>query len=149
MSSGGFIELHIDSNSRAKNEFEYNKPEEWLIQSERLMTFMVYLSDVGAGGHTVFPNLGLSVPPVRGSALFWHTINSEVSESFEIIIIRSFYNYCGQGLMDQRMKHLGCPVVHGDKWIVNKWVKWHHHMFSHPCTDHDIRTPTSNLFYKL
>ena len=43
------------------------------------MTFMVYLSDVEAGGHTVFPNLGLSVPPVRGSALFWHTINSMVS----------------------------------------------------------------------
>ena len=78
--SGGFIELHIDSNSRTKNELDYNKPEEWLIQSERLMTFMVYLSDVEAGGHTVFPNLGLSIPPVRGSALFWHTVNSEVSE---------------------------------------------------------------------
>ena len=35
-----------------------------------------------------------------------------------------------QGEMDQRMKHLGCPVVQGDKWIVNKWVKWHRHMFS-------------------
>ena len=53
--------------------------------------------------------------------------------------------------MDQRMKHLGCPVVHGDKWIVNKWVKWHHHMFSHPCHRHDIRvkTPASDFFYKL
>ena len=39
-----------------------------------------------------------------------------------------------QGQPDQRMKHLGCPVVQGDKWIVNKWVKWHHHMFSHPCS---------------
>ena len=77
---GGFIELHIDSNSKVKNEFDYTKPEEWLIQSERLMTFMVYLSDVEAGGHTVFPNLGLSVPPVRGSALFWHTVNSVVSQ---------------------------------------------------------------------
>ena len=74
--SGGFIELHVDSNSRKRknrNSFDY-------IQGERLMTFMVYLSDVEAGGHTVFPNLGLSVPPVRGSALFWHTINSEVSK---------------------------------------------------------------------
>ena len=81
---GGFIELHIDSNSKAKNELAYSKQQEWLVQSERLMTFMVYLSDVEAGGHTVFPNLGLSVPPVKGSALFWHTINSMVSDSWQI-----------------------------------------------------------------
>ena len=81
--SGGFIELHLDSNRnsnrKTKNELAYRKPQEWLVRGERLMTFMVYLSDVEAGGHTVFPNLGLSVPPVRGSALFWHTINSMVS----------------------------------------------------------------------
>ena len=87
--SGGFIELHIDSNSRSKNEFDYDKPDQWLIQSERLMTFMVYLSDVEAGGHTVFPNLGLSVPPVKGSALFWHTINSVVSQSVHHLMIHS------------------------------------------------------------
>ena len=75
---------------------------------------MIFLSTVEAGGHTIFPLLGLTVPPREGSALFWHTVNSA-------------------GDSDQRMKHLGCPVVHGDKWIVNKWVKWHHHMFSHPC----------------
>lgn len=91
--SGGFIELHIDSNSRSKNEFDYDKPDQWLIQSERLMTFMVYLSDVEAGGHTVFPNLGLSVPPVKGSALFWHTINSVVSVSEEHVMILSNNTY--------------------------------------------------------
>ena len=108
------------------------------------MTFMVYLSDVEAGGHTVFPNLGLSVPPARGSALFWHTVNSVVIIKTEAIPHRLRY-FSTQGLMDQRMKHLGCPVVHGDKWIVNKWVKWHHHMFTYPCPIHvkDMR------FYKV
>ena len=42
--------------------------------------------------------------------------------------------------MDQRMKHLGCPVVQGDKWIVNKWVKWHHHMFSNIYNIYNIYT---------
>ena len=51
------------------------------------MTFMIYISDVEAGGHTVFPNLGLSVPPVGGSALFWHTINSEVTPDLTILIL--------------------------------------------------------------
>ena len=50
--------------------------------------------------------------------------------------------------MDQRMKHLGCPVVHGDKWIVNKWVNWPHHMFTYPCKIKDS-TLSNNIFYKV
>ena len=118
---GGFIELHIDSN--IKDTDPYDSPANWLVKSERLMTFMVYLSNVTHGGNTVFPLLGLSIPPAKGSAIFWHTITSE-------------------GFMDHRMKHLGCPVVHGDKWITNKWVKWHHHMFKYPCY-------TDKRFYKV
>ena len=74
---------------------------------------------VRAGGATVFPNLGLVVPPAEGTALFWHTINTKVRTGVRgsdhdgrFVIV--------QGEMDQRMKHLGCPVVQGDKWIVNK-----------------------------
>merc|ERR1739848_50483 len=28
------------------------------------------------------------------------------------------------GSTDSRMNHLGCPVLFGDKWIGNKWVRW-------------------------
>ena len=42
---------------------------------------MVYLSTVRAGGATVFPALGLVVPPQEGTALFWHTINTQVYRS--------------------------------------------------------------------
>ena len=43
------------------------------------MTFMVYLSSIpeGGGGNTVFPLLGLSVPPVKGTALFWNTVRQK------------------------------------------------------------------------
>ena len=110
--SGGYIELHRDANV---DDVNYDVgPPAWLISGERLMTFMVYLSSTEKGGNTVFPLQGVSVPPREGTALFWHTVTSS-------------------GYQDQRMKHLGCPVVYGDKWIVNKWIKWHHHMFSHPC----------------
>ena len=28
----------------------------------------------------------------------------------------------------------GCPVVVGNKWIANKWVRWHGQMWTHPCS---------------
>ena len=43
---GGFIELHIDSNSKTKNKLQYEERGEWLVRGERLMTFMLYLSEV-------------------------------------------------------------------------------------------------------
>ena len=78
------------------------------------MTFMIYLSDVEAGGHTVFPQPGISVKPSVGSALFWFNVGTQ-------------HNY------DSRMRHLGCPVLHGNKWIAKKWIKWLTNFKNHPC----------------
>ena len=45
----------------------------------------VYLTSLepggGGGGHTVFNQLGLSVPPARGAALLWHTVSTTHSTS--------------------------------------------------------------------
>ncbi len=35
---------------------------------------MIYLTDVDAGGRTIFPQLGLSASPVEGDALFWFNL---------------------------------------------------------------------------
>ena len=66
----------------------------------RLMTFMVYLSSVEAGGRTVFLQPGVSVKPEQGSALYW-------------------FNMGAQNNYDSRVFHLGCPVIYGNKWIAN------------------------------
>ena len=80
----------------------------------RLTTFMVYLSQVESGGHTVFPTIDLYVKPKAGDALFWFNLNSS-------------------GDYDTRNIHLGCPVMYGNKWIANKWVKWLDQMWNYPC----------------
>ena len=79
-----------------------------------MVTFLVYLSDVTAGGRTVWPGLGLSVRPEKGSAVFWATV-------------RNHEDY------DSRMYHMGCPVIKGDKWVLTKWLYSHPQMWQHKC----------------
>ena len=80
----------------------------------RLMTFMIYLTSVEAGGHTIFPQIGISNKPLKGSALFW-------------------FNRGAQDNFDSRTNHIGCPVIHGNKWIANKWIKWFSNFEQYPC----------------
>lgn len=78
------------------------------------MTLMIYLTSVEAGGHTIFPQVGISVKPEIGSALYW-------------------FNIGAQNNFDSRNLHLGCPVLYGNKWIINKWIKWIANYESYPC----------------
>ena len=66
------------------------------------------------GGRTVFPGLGLSVKPERGSALFWLTVRT--NEEY-----------------DSRMYHMGCPVRQGNKWVFTKWIYSDSQMWNHQC----------------
>ena len=79
-----------------------------------MMTFMIYLNSVEVGGHTVFPHAGISVKPEIGSALYW-------------------FNMGAQNNYDSRVYHLGCPVLYGNKWIANKWIKWMANHKKFPC----------------
>ena len=87
---GGTLKLHQD-----QSPFHFVR---------RLSTFMVYLSNVH-GGHTVFPVQGVTLPPVEGDALLWHTQNAIGQE-------------------DQRTQHIACPVLHGSKWVINLGVNF-------------------------
>lgn len=99
---GGRISRHTDSGE--SNIDQETTTEYYKHGGPRIMTFMTYLSDVQIGGHTIFPFLGLSVKPLKGSALFWFNFDADMS--FSRII-----------------EHMGCPVVFGNKWIANKWIK--------------------------
>eukprot|EP00095_Tigriopus_kingsejongensis_P008380 maker-scaffold9_size846264-snap-gene-1.8 protein:Tk08380 transcript:maker-scaffold9_size846264-snap-gene-1.8-mRNA-1 annotation:"hypothetical protein LOTGIDRAFT_233738" len=94
---GGNIAGHLDSvGILDETAYERNLKH----GGERFNTFMLYLTNVEAGGRTVFPQLGLSIPPERGSALFWFNLDSA-------------------DRYDTRNFHFGCPVVFGNKWIAN------------------------------
>ncbi|KAK3866680.1 hypothetical protein Pcinc_027793 [Petrolisthes cinctipes] len=76
---------------------------------------LLQLSDVVAGGSTVFPQLKLSITPVKGSAVFW-------------------YNLRRNGDTDPKLIHGGCPVLLGQKWVANKWIREHKNFLRYPCS---------------
>lgn len=71
---------------------------------QRVGTFLIYLNDVAEGGETVFPKVGLSIVPKKGSAIYFHYANE-------------------QGQLDRLSVHSSLPVKKGEKWAAAKWIR--------------------------
>ena len=69
---------------------------------QRVATLIIYLFEPEAGGATIFPDIGLSVAPRRGHAVF--------------------FSY-GQAHPASLSLHGGEPVTRGEKWIATKWLR--------------------------
>ncbi|XP_058022044.1 prolyl 4-hydroxylase subunit alpha-2 isoform X2 [Ahaetulla prasina] len=104
---GGQYEPHFDFSRR---------PFDFTLKTEgnRLATFLNYMSDVEAGGATVFPDFGAAIWPKKGTAVFW-------------------YNLFRSGEGDYRTRHAACPVLVGCKWVSNKWFHERGNEFLRPC----------------
>lgn len=88
-------------------------------EGNRLATFLNYMSDVEAGGATVFPDLGAAIWPKKGTAVFW-------------------YNLLRSGEGDYRTRHAACPVLVGCKWVSNKWFHERGQEFLRPCGSTEV-----------
>ncbi len=71
---------------------------------QRVATLIIYLNDVEAGGETFFPDPGISFSPRKGQALYFRYFNK-------------------RGQLDPATIHAGLPVLAGEKWIMNKWMR--------------------------
>ena len=81
----------------------------WEPGGQRMITVIAYLNDVKEGGETGFPELGINVPPKKGDALVFHNTLQEDAAAYPRINPRSL--------------HGGMPVINGEKWMVNLWVR--------------------------
>ncbi|KAM9726843.1 prolyl 4-hydroxylase subunit alpha-1b isoform 2-T2 [Menidia menidia] len=106
---GGQYEPHFDFGR--KDEPDAFKE---LGTGNRIATWLFYMSDVAAGGATVFPDVGAAVWPQKGSAVFW-------------------YNLFASGEGDYSTRHAACPVLVGNKWVSNKWIHERGQEWRRPC----------------
>lgn len=93
-------------------------PKEFGPQAtNRVASFLLYLTDVEEGGETVFPQengvtrtsrfdecVGLKVKPRKGDALL-------------------FWSMTPDRKIDANALHAGCPVIKGEKWVATKWIR--------------------------
>ncbi|XP_035709856.1 prolyl 4-hydroxylase subunit alpha-1 isoform X2 [Folsomia candida] len=91
-SPGGHYVPHTDAIFEEEVKVTLDPTE--FLRGDRIITFMLYLSDVEEGGGTAFPLLNHFVPPEKGSAMMW-------------------YNLHPDGSIDRRTLHGGCSVVYG------------------------------------
>lgn len=69
---------------------------------QRVATLVIYLNTPEGGGATTFPEVGLSVAPVRGNAVFFSYDRAHPAT---------------------RTLHGGAPVQAGEKWVATKWLR--------------------------
>jgi prolyl 4-hydroxylase len=104
----GLQVLRYGVGAEYKPHFDYFDPAEpgtsALLQrgGQRVASLICYLNTPTRGGATVFPDIGLSVAPVKGHAVFFSYDRARPTT---------------------RTLHGGAPVLEGEKWVTTKWVR--------------------------
>eukprot|EP00243_Klebsormidium_subtile_P000564 TRINITY_DN1096_c0_g2_i1.p1 TRINITY_DN1096_c0_g2~~TRINITY_DN1096_c0_g2_i1.p1 ORF type:complete len:301 (-),score=39.36 TRINITY_DN1096_c0_g2_i1:16-918(-) len=115
-----FNVLRYEIGQKYNSHYDYFATDEYGPQdSQRMASFLLYLSDVEEGGETMFPYengenmdgrydfqacIGLKVKPRKGDGLL-------------------FYSLTPNGTYDKTSLHGSCPVIRGQKWVATKWIR--------------------------
>lgn len=114
--------LHYENGQKYEPHFDYfHDKANQELGGHRVVTVLMYLSNIEQGGETVFPNSeakdsqpkddtwsdcarkGYSVKPRKGDALLFFSLHPDAST-------------------DPRSLHGSCPVIEGEKWSATKWI---------------------------
>lgn len=149
-SSDGFQVVHYDPSQLYLPHHDYfgleSTTKDWNFDprnggSNRFATVFLYLSDVEAGGETVFPQIPGDFPPTDG--LTEEYVKKRKNELFPGIKEKQqfvdtcrtkfrvkpkrgdailFYHQNHRGDLDVGTLHGACPVLEGEKWGANLWI---------------------------
>ena len=72
------------------------------LHGQRVATVILYLNEPEQGGDTAFVDRDFRVTPTKGNAVFFSYLSADASS---------------------KTLHAGLPVLAGEKWIANKWLR--------------------------
>jgi prolyl 4-hydroxylase len=104
----GMQVLRYRSGAQYRPHYDYFDPHEPATPAlvarggQRVATLVMYLQEPERGGATIFPDASISVPPLRGSAVFFSYADAHP---------------------DSLSLHGGEPVEAGEKWIATLWLR--------------------------
>jgi prolyl 4-hydroxylase len=103
--------LHYAPGEEIRDHYDFvdpnisdDYPAEIARNGQRLITFIIYLTDDYDGGETAFPKLGFEHKGRRGGGIYFVNALPDLSP-------------------DMRMVHAGRPTTRGEKWIVTQFIR--------------------------
>ncbi|KAF5463695.1 hypothetical protein F2P56_013840 [Juglans regia] len=112
--------LRYEIGQLYNSHYDVFDPAEYGPQkSQRIASFLLYLSNVEEGGETMFPFengfnmdesydfkdcIGLKVKPRKGDGLLFYSMTPNLT-------------------IDATSLHGSCPVIKGVKWVATKWIR--------------------------
>lgn len=100
----GLQVLHYEPGQEFKEHYDFFGASSPSSHNNRISTLIIYLNDVEEGGETTLPRLGITMKPVKGSAIYFE------------------YFYNNQELNELTL-HSGKPVIRGEKWVATQWMR--------------------------
>lgn len=104
-SVGDEYKYHYDAYDKNSDKYDKYCSE----RGNRLITVLCYINDVEEGGGTGFDMIEgridpLIVQPVKGRMVVFQNVNED-------------------GSLHQQSRHAGLPIISGEKWAFNLWVR--------------------------
>lgn len=106
----GLLVLKYEDGGEYKPHYDYFNPNKegshqiMAKSGQRVGTFLMFLSEVEAGGATRFPKLNFEVRPKIGRAMFFSNVDLA-------------------GNVDEMTLHAGMPVTKGVKYLATVWLR--------------------------
>lgn len=116
--------LHYEVGQKYEPHYDYFH-DQFNTQNggQRIATLLMYLSDVEAGGETVFPSAKVN----SSSVPFWNELSECAKTGLSVKPKRGdallFWSMKPDATPDPSSLHGGCPVISGNKWSATKWMR--------------------------